>query len=79
MWKSIICRHGNVEWLDSHRCNCANCGKYGHWFEEGYVIWTRASGRPLEADDAEVHEFDLEPALAGVGTGGSTTWAKRAG
>ena len=77
MWKTIICRHWNVQWLDSHRCNCTNCGKYGHWFEDGYVIWTKAAGRPLEADDAEVHEF--EPALVGAGSSTAAPWTKLAG
>ena len=66
MWKTIICRHLDVQWLDSHRCSCNRCGKFGHWFEDGYVIWTRAAGRPLEADDAEVHEFERALATATV-------------
>ncbi len=59
MWKSFVCRHRDVEWLDSYRCSCSACGKYGHYFEQGYVIWTRASKRPLEAEDAEVAESEL--------------------
>lgn len=37
----IVCRHYNVEWLDSHTCKCGDCGKEGHWSEQGFAIWVR--------------------------------------
>ena len=52
MWKELICRHLDVRWQDSHTCRCQQCGKFGHWFEEGYAIWTRAGRRP-EVDDRD--------------------------
>jgi hypothetical protein len=38
-----ICQHIDVTWLDSHRCRCNDCGKQGHWYEDGFVLWSRAS------------------------------------
>ena len=36
------CRHLDVHWINSHTCQCAGCGKTGHWFEkEGLVMWVR--------------------------------------
>ena len=48
MWNDLICLHDEVKWLDSHRCRCEGCRKYGHFFEEGYAIWTKAENRPLD-------------------------------
>ena len=53
MWNDLICLHYEVEWLDSHRCRCGDCGKYGHFFEEGYAIWTLAEKRPTDELAAE--------------------------
>lgn len=39
------CRHWDVNWLDTHTCNCNQCGKFGHWFEEGFVLWRRDRSR----------------------------------
>ncbi|MDG2383717.1 MAG: hypothetical protein P8N76_18740 [Pirellulaceae bacterium] len=36
----VICRHFQVEWLDSACCRCEGCGKIGHWSNE-MVIWQR--------------------------------------
>ncbi|MCP4191974.1 MAG: hypothetical protein GY768_15285 [Planctomycetaceae bacterium] len=36
----VICRHLQVEWLDSTCCRCQDCGKIGHWSNE-MVIWQR--------------------------------------
>lgn len=38
----MICRHYNVNWLDSHTCKCSDCGKHGQWTEQGFAIWVRA-------------------------------------
>ena len=46
----MICRHYNVDWLDSHTCKCADCGKEGHWSEQGFAIWVRKE--PLEDREA---------------------------
>ncbi len=42
----IICRHHDVEWINSHTCQCRECGKQGHWTEEGFAIWIRAEPKP---------------------------------
>jgi len=50
----VICRHYDVEWLDSRTCYCHECGKRGHWTDAGYSIWMRAEpwqGRPHIARD----------------------------
>ena len=40
------CRHLRVKWLTSHSCQCANCGKHGHWYEnEGLVMWVRQESK----------------------------------
>ncbi len=48
MYCQFICRHTEVEWIDSHQCRCIDCGKHGHWFEEGYAIWIRSTVRPQD-------------------------------
>jgi hypothetical protein len=62
MWNSIVCRHYEVRWLDAHTCHCGGCGKFGHYFEEGYAIWTKAARRPT--DESPSHQVSLEK-LAG--------------
>ncbi len=42
MFPIIICRHYDVVWLDSHTCDCQDCGKQGHWMDDGFVIWMKA-------------------------------------
>jgi hypothetical protein len=39
MWHHV-CRHHSVDWVSSHHCQCKDCGKHGHWFEEGFALWT---------------------------------------
>jgi len=51
MFHDLVCLHDEVEWLDSHRCLCNGCKKYGHYFEEGYAIWTKAEKRPVDELD----------------------------
>ncbi|MBM99284.1 MAG: hypothetical protein CMJ77_09170 [Planctomycetaceae bacterium] len=41
---TVGCRHLQVDWIDSTRCFCRNCGKTGHW-KEGMVIWQRRRPR----------------------------------
>ena len=41
MYPAVICRHYDVDWLDSHTCNCRDCGRQGHWMEEGFVVWVK--------------------------------------
>ena len=39
---SSRCRHFQVNWINSHTCQCFGCRKTGHWFEqEGLVMWVR--------------------------------------
>lgn len=44
-----ICQHVDVIWLNTHLCRCKHCGKLGHWYEDGFVFWTR---RPRKAQVA---------------------------
>ena len=54
MWDSFVCRHFEVNWPDAFRCQCQNCGKYGHYFEaDGYALWTKAARRPWN-DEGDV-------------------------
>ncbi len=53
MWNTFVCRHFEVEWLNSHTCNCQQCGKFGHYFEEGFALWTKAESRPGEDTESE--------------------------
>ena len=57
MWNSIVCRHYEVQWLDTHTCHCARCGKFGHYFEEGYALWTKAEHRP--GDDTSLDQVAI--------------------
>ncbi len=49
----IICRHHDVEWINSHTCRCRDCGKQGQWTEQGFAIWIRTEPR---ADTIRVRE-----------------------
>ena len=40
-----LCQHWKVTWLDSHTCHCRDCGKTGHWYEDGFVLWRRDERR----------------------------------
>jgi hypothetical protein len=53
MWNTFVCRHYSVQWIDSHTCNCQNCGKYGHYFEDGFALWTKAAQRPTDETESE--------------------------
>ena len=46
MFPMVICRHYDVVWLDSHTCNCKDCGRQGHWVDDGFVIWMKAGSPP---------------------------------
>ena len=53
---SSRCRHFQVNWINSHTCQCFGCSKTGHWFEqEGLVMWVRGQA-------IEVPEKPEEPA-----------------
>ena len=42
----IICRHYDVDWLNSRTCKCRDCGKQGHWTKQGFAIWLRTEPAP---------------------------------
>lgn len=68
----LRCRHYNVDWIDSHSCQCKSCGKFGHWFEnQGLVMWVR--------DDPKSAVVRKEVAPVSFVRIGQTAVANRAG
>lgn len=58
----LRCRHYQVEWLNSHSCQCSSCGKFGHWFENAaLVMWIR--GDEKAAPRPETFPTSLEFAV----------------
>lgn len=59
------CRHTNVTWLDSHSCQCGDCHKVGHWFEnEGIVMWVQAKHKSTQLGRGIDLPATSEPASA---------------
>jgi len=56
------CRHHLVNWIDTHNCQCEQCGKYGHWFESPtLVMWHRADERGGNGAQEEQLKLCLSP------------------
>ncbi len=60
MYPIAICRHYSVEWLDSHTCSCYDCGKQGHWMEDGFVVWVKGT-RPATPHVKEANAAGRPP------------------
>ncbi len=64
MYPITICRHYSVEWLDSHTCSCYDCGKQGHWMEDGFVVWVKGT-RPATPYVKEANAAGLSSTFYG--------------
>lgn len=59
----VFCRHWDVTWLGSHVCSCRGCGKIGHWYEDGYVLWQRRHSDESSDEDNRA-DFPLPDSFA---------------